>query len=64
MIIDVPVRNEDGSIRATLTMDEQQMQAILQFGLNFLLATGLAASYGVSMPGEEDDGQTSLKFDD
>jgi hypothetical protein len=64
MIIDVPVRNEDGTIRATLTMDEQQMQAILQFGLNFLLATGLAASYGVSMPGEKEDPQMPLKFND
>lgn len=54
MNIDVPVRHEDGSIRCTLTLDDKQMQTILQFGVNFLVATGLAASYNIELPDEDD----------
>ena len=55
MIIDVPVKNADGSLQFTA-------QAILQFGLNFLMATGLSAAYGVVAP--EEMGQEDLPFND
>lgn len=61
MILDVPVFNKDGSVKFSATMDEKQVQAILQFGLNFLLSTGLAASYNIDIV---DDEQMPLEFDD
>lgn len=62
MIIDVPVKDANGVLQFTATLDEKQTQAILQFGLNFLMATGLSAAYGVVAP--EDTGQESLPFND
>lgn len=62
MIIDVPVKDANGVLQFTATLDEKQTQAILQFGLNFLMATGLSAAYGVVAP--EDMGQESLPFND
>jgi hypothetical protein len=56
MVVDVPVRNEDGSIKFNVTMDDKQIQSILQFGLNFLVATGMAASYNIDI-GELEDGE-------
>lgn len=49
MIVDVPILNEDGTIKLTVTLDDRQLKAVLQFGLNFLVAAGLAASYGVEI---------------
>ena len=48
MQINVPLKNEDGSVTFNATLNERQLQAVLQFGLGFLLATGLAAQYGVA----------------
>lgn len=62
MIIEVPVKNADGSLQFTASLDEKQTQAILQFGLNFLMATGLSAAYGVVAP--EDTKQMEIKFND
>jgi hypothetical protein len=57
--VNVPVRNDDGSTKFEVTLDDKQMQAILQFGLNFLVAAGLASAYGVEQLDAEgpDDGE-------
>lgn len=62
MIIEVPVKDANGTLQFTATLDEKQTQAILQFGLNFLMATGLSAAYGVVAP--EETGQEDLPFND
>ncbi len=47
MKIDVPVLNEDGSLKFTQTLDAAQTQMLLQFALNFLTAAGLTSVYQV-----------------
>ena len=42
-IIEVPVFNEDGSIKFTSVVSPEESQALLQFALNFLAGAGLAA---------------------
>jgi len=63
MRFDIPVRNEKGEITATMTCTEDQMRVILEFGLNFLVATGLASAYGVKVP-DTDELQQTLPFND
>jgi hypothetical protein len=41
--LEVPVFNEDGSIKVTHLVSPQEAQALLQFSLNFLSMTGLTA---------------------
>lgn len=53
-IEDMPVYNDDGSVKFTLVLNENQKKTLLQFALNFLLATGLAANYGIDMPDAEE----------
>ena len=60
MIINVPHKDEHGNLVFTLTLDEEQTQAILQFALNFLVASGLAANYGIIVPDTE---TPSMPFD-
>lgn len=50
MILDVPIKNQDGSLAMTLTLDGPQTQALLQFAINFLASSGLAAAYGIPTP--------------
>ncbi len=54
MILDVPIKNQDGSLAMTLTLDAQQTQALLQFAINFLSSSGLAAAYGITPPQERE----------
>lgn len=42
-ILDVPVYNEDGSIKFTQQVSPNEAQALLQFAINFMAATGLSA---------------------
>lgn len=63
MTFDIPIRAEDGSIKTTMTATDEQMRVILEFGLNFLVATGLAAAYGVKVP-DTDELQQTLPFND
>lgn len=49
MIIDVPVKNEDGSLKFTQTLNAEQAQVLLQFALNFLTSAGLQYMQGVSI---------------
>ncbi len=41
MQIEVPVKNPDGSIMFTTTLNEKETQAILQFGINMALGMGI-----------------------
>ncbi len=41
MQIQVPVKNEDGSLAFTASMNEKETQAVLQFGLNMALSMGI-----------------------
>jgi hypothetical protein len=52
MILDVPIKNQDGSLAMTLTLDGPQTQALLQFAINFLASSGLAAAYGIPPPSQ------------
>lgn len=63
MIIDVPHKDEKGNLVFTMSLNEEQTQAILQFGLNFLVASGLAANFGIIIPGEDEDA-TPAQLDD
>lgn len=42
-IIDVPIYNDDGSVKFTQQVSPQEAQALLQFAINFMAATGLSA---------------------
>lgn len=50
MTLDIPIMNDDGSVKTTLAVDPAQAQVLLQFALNFLIATGLTAAYNISLP--------------
>lgn len=50
MIIDVPTRDEHGNVKFMHTLNEEQVQALLQFAIGFLLSAGLAATYGIVVP--------------
>lgn len=56
------VYNEDGSVRCTLILSEEQKKALLQFALNFLVSAGIATQYAIMLPDEEDD-STERKYD-
>lgn len=40
-IIEVPVYQEDGSVKFTQMVTPEEAQVLLQFALNFLVSTGL-----------------------
>ena len=54
MTIDIPHRDEAGNLKFTVTLNEEQTQALLQFALNFLMASGLAANFGIIVPDENE----------
>jgi hypothetical protein len=62
-LIETPVHNEDGSVKYTLMLNEVQQQTLLQFALNFLVATGLAANYGIPMVTEDVEVVANQKYD-
>lgn len=43
-VIEVPVYNDDGSVKATMLLSPEETKTLLQFAINFLAASGLAAS--------------------
>ena len=59
-VIEVPIFNDDGSIKLTHLISPEEAQALLQFALNFLAASGMAATFAVAKPTE--DGQMELPF--
>lgn len=61
---ETPVFNDDGSVKYTLILDEAQQRTLLQFALNFLVATGLAANYGINLANVNDDeSEQTVKYD-
>lgn len=42
-VIEVPVYKEDGSIEATMSVSPEEAQSLLQFAVNFMVATGQLA---------------------
>ena len=52
-IIEVPIYNEDGSIKVTQLISPEESQKLLQFALNFLTATGLAVNMHVHTEDKE-----------
>ena len=62
MILDVPVINEDGSVKFTAHLTAEQTQVLLQFSIAYLLQAGL-----VKVSGEEAElnlAQMELPFSD
>lgn len=53
--IDVPVFNEDGSVQFTQVLSEKEVQVLLQFALNFLVATGINVHTFVQGAQEQDE---------
>lgn len=53
MKINVPLLNEDGSLKTELSLNDKEVQALLQFGLNMATAMGIAQQF-YSEPDEED----------
>lgn len=49
MILDVPVINEDGSVKLVAHLTPEQTQVLLQFSIAYLLQAGL-----VKVSGEEE----------
>lgn len=59
-IIEVPVFNEDGSVKVTHMIGPDEAQALLQFAINFLTATGLQTQMVVMKQDEDEE----IEFDD
>jgi hypothetical protein len=62
MKIDIPIRNPNGSLSATFTADEKQVQALLEFALNFMVMSGLTAQFGIVVDNGKE--QIPLEFND
>lgn len=43
MEVSVPVENEDGTVKFTVTLTTEQHQALLKYGMSMALSMGLAA---------------------
>lgn len=57
-LIDVATFNDDGSINATFSLNPEQAQAVLQFGLNLAIASGLSAEIGIMTEDDFDEDDT------
>lgn len=55
MTLDVPVLNDDGSVKFTATLSPDQVQVLLQFAMNITMAAGLATHIGVAIPDLDDN---------
>lgn len=53
-IIEVPVFNEDGSIKLTQMVSPEEAQTLLQFAINFMLAMGNTVQVAVGNSKDED----------
>ena len=54
MKIDVPVYDEDGTVKFNASLSEGELQAVLQFGLNLAIASGISNTLGVHIDDDED----------
>lgn len=57
MIIDVPYRDEEGNVKFTMTLNEEQLQGLLQFALAFSVAAGITSSFNIMVPEEHEQRQ-------
>lgn len=55
MTLDVPILNDDGSVKFTATLSPDQVQVLLQFAMNFTMAAGLAVQIGITAPELDDN---------
>jgi hypothetical protein len=60
-IIEIPVFNEDGSIKVTHLVSPEEAKTLLQFALNFLASAGLTTAMLSSQAAEQQERPT---FDD
>lgn len=54
-IIDVPVFNEDGSIKFTSVVNAEEAQTLLQFAINFLANTGMTVQMLTKRVADEEE---------
>lgn len=54
-VIEVPIFNDDGSVKLTQLLSPEEAQSLLQFAVNFLTASGMMATYAVTK--KKDDPQ-------
>ncbi len=58
-VINVPIFNDDGSVKCELSLSGPELKEVLQFGLNMAVASGVAQHIGLLLDGDEDE-----EFDD
>lgn len=56
-IIDVPVFNEDGTVKFTQVITAEEAQALLQFAINFLASTGMSVQMLVKRTKEAEEAE-------
>lgn len=56
-IIEVPMLNEDGSVKCTMVYGPEEVQKLLQFATNFFAAIGSTAVMMGPAPQEEPEAQ-------
>ncbi len=56
-ILDVPVFNADGSVQYHQTLTANEIQVLLQFALNFLVAAGISTHTLMKQVKEAEDKQ-------
>ena len=56
-IIEVPMLNEDGSVKCTMVYGPEEVQKLLQFATNFFAAIGSTAVMMGPTPQEEPEAQ-------
>lgn len=62
-IIEIPLYEEDGSIKATMHIGPEEAQNLLTFAVNFLAATGQMALLHKAEANSELEDFTSDKYD-
>ena len=56
-IIEVPIFNEDGTVKVTTLLSPEEAQHILQFAINFLMSAGMAANYAIQHTDDNEQGE-------
>lgn len=57
MKFEVPVFNDDGSVRVQVVIGPEEAAHLLQFAINFLVSTGMAAQYAVAQVRSKEDAE-------
>lgn len=55
-VTEVPVYNEDGTVKLTVVLGENELQTLLQFGMNMAVAMGIAGSMGIDIDDDMEEG--------